>query len=208
MKIENSSKNNFIEAASETYALKAQKDDNTMVTLADSMGNGIVAKGTLYAGNFTGKVAINGDLHVTGACTDSGMCFGDLAENVDVAENVIAGDIVEINDKGIAVKSSRPYSKAMIGVISEKPSMILAGGESVGGRRAPLALAGIVLVRVTNANGAIEIGDYITSSNISGVGMKATESGYVVGKALRSFDKPLGNVLILVDLDSIYLGSK
>jgi hypothetical protein len=207
MKIENSTASNFVEAAGTSYALKAQKDVNTNVTLADSMGNGIVAKGSLYAGYFTGKVSITGDLNVSGACTGN-LCFGDLAENVDVAENVVAGDIVEINSRGVAVKTTKQYSKTAIGVISENPSMVLTGKTDKIGKRAPLALAGIVSVKATNANGAIEIGDYITSSNISGVGMRATESGYVIGKALQAFDKRLGNVLILVDLDSVYLGAK
>ncbi|MFH0815167.1 MAG: hypothetical protein V1902_03785 [Candidatus Falkowbacteria bacterium] len=208
MKVENSATNNFVEAAGADYAFKAQKDANTTVTLADKNGNGIVAKGSLTAGDFTGTVKITGGLHVTGVCTDGGFCFGDLAENVDVAKNVEAGDIVEMSADGVVVKASSAYSKSAIGVISENPSMILSGQTEKIGKRAPLALAGFVYVKATNANGALEIGDYITSSNIPGVGMKATRSGYVIGKVLQPFDKTLGSVLILVDLDSVYLESK
>ncbi|MBI5254537.1 hypothetical protein HY932_02015 [Candidatus Falkowbacteria bacterium] len=207
MKIENSAKNNFVEAAGTDYAFKAQKDANTNVTLADKMGNGIVAQGSSYAGKFTGKVWVNGNLEVTGQCLGK-LCFGDLAENVDVAQNVEDGDIVEMSVVGSVVKTSTPYSKRAIGVISENPSMVLSGKTDKTNKQAPLALAGLVMVKATNANGAMEIGDYITSSNIPGVGMKATKSGYVIGKVLQPFDKTNGSVLILVDLDSVYLESK
>jgi hypothetical protein len=39
-------------------------------------------------------------------------------------------------------------------------------------------------VKVSTKNGDIQPGDYITTSDIPGVGMKATEPGRVIGKAL------------------------
>lgn len=39
-------------------------------------------------------------------------------------------------------------------------------------------------MKVSTKNGDIQPGDYITASDISGVGMKATEPGRVIGKAL------------------------
>ena len=38
-------------------------------------------------------------------------------------------------------------------------------------------------------NGPIAAGDPLTSSSVPGVAMKATASGYVIGKALESFDE-------------------
>jgi len=51
-----------------------------------------------------------------------------------------------------------------------------------------LALSGRVPVTVTLENGAITPGDPITSSDISGVGMKAKKRGPIVGKALTSLN--------------------
>ena len=52
------------------------------------------------------------------------------------------------------------------------------------GRPVIVGLSGRVPVRVTTKNGGIKPGDYITTSDISGVGMRATEAGRVIGKAL------------------------
>src|SRR5262249_10061912 len=63
----------------------------------------------------------------------------------------------------------------------------------------PIALSGRVIVKVTNENGSIQAGDYITSSaTVPGAGMKATHSGLVVGQALTNFDSTTGTVMVLV----------
>jgi hypothetical protein len=45
-----------------------------------------------------------------------------------------------------------------------------------------------VPTKVSAENGPIEVGDPITISSVAGIGMKATEMGYVVGTALEAFD--------------------
>jgi hypothetical protein len=50
-----------------------------------------------------------------------------------------------------------------------------------------VALSGRVPVKVTGKNGSIKAGDYITSSDIAGLGMKSTDAGQVVGQALNDF---------------------
>lgn len=58
-------------------------------------------------------------------------------------------------------------------------------GEADGtGKPVIVGLAGRVPVKVTTQNGNISPGDYITTSDIPGVGMKATWPGRVIGKAL------------------------
>jgi hypothetical protein len=49
-------------------------------------------------------------------------------------------------------------------------------------------LAGRVPVKVSSINGDVKVGDYLTSSPIAGVAMKATKPGQVIGKAMQSFD--------------------
>jgi len=60
-------------------------------------------------------------------------------------------------------------------------------------------------VKVSTINGAINKGEPITSSSIPGVGMKATEAGPTVGKALEPFrcdtDGPCqGKILVFVNV--------
>ncbi len=58
-------------------------------------------------------------------------------------------------------------------------------GEADGaGKPVIVGLSGRVPVKVSTKNGDIQPGDYITTSDIPGVGMKATEAGRVIGKAL------------------------
>ena len=61
-----------------------------------------------------------------------------------------------------------------------------------------VALAGRVPVKVDAAFGAIRPGDYLTSSPIAGVAMKATGPGPVVGTALESLDQGSGRIQVYV----------
>ena len=62
----------------------------------------------------------------------------------------------------------------------------------------PVALVGRVPVNVTNENGPIQVGDFITTSSTPGYGMKATEPGRVVGMALGGFNGENGQVMVQV----------
>ena len=51
-----------------------------------------------------------------------------------------------------------------------------------------VALAGRIPVNVSSSSGPIVAGDYLTSSDVPGLAMKATKAGMVVGQALSSYD--------------------
>lgn len=113
-----------------------------------------------------------------------------IAHNADLAEkyyvddkSIEAGDIVKVKQGKTVEKTTSGYSTAMLGVISTNPGITLAGEEG----DLPVALAGRVPIKVSSVNGPIMSGDPITSSGIPGVGMKATESGYIVGWALDEY---------------------
>ncbi len=68
------------------------------------------------------------------------------------------------------------------------------------GRPVIVGLSGRVPVKVTTKNGEIKPGDYITTSDISGVGMRATEAGRVIGKALTGLsDESEGTVIVFIE---------
>jgi len=62
----------------------------------------------------------------------------------------------------------------------------------------PIALTGVVHVKVNDSNGPIERGDFLTTSAIEGQAMRAdrAEAGSIIGKALE--DMPEGSASILV----------
>lgn len=95
----------------------------------------------------------------------------------------VEGDILSATEKGL-VRSSIGFDNKMFGIITSQPLLVYKT-ETPG---QPVVRSGITEVNVTALNGSIKFGDYITSSQIAGKGQKASESGYVVGIALSSFD--------------------
>lgn len=95
----------------------------------------------------------------------------------------LEGDILSATDKGL-VRSSIGFDNKIFGVIADQPLLVYRS-ETKG---KPVVRSGIAQVNVTTLNGPIKYGDYITSSSIAGKGQKTSESGYVMGIALGSFD--------------------
>ncbi|MDE1946105.1 MAG: DUF5011 domain-containing protein, partial [Patescibacteria group bacterium] len=137
----------------------------------------------------------------------------DVAENIPVSDPAIeSGDLVTVDEVATssgqydtydgnvydlfsAKKTARPYDPKLLGVISTDPSIVLhtdvnaiENSNTVPAGNRPMVLAGRTLVKVNLDNGPIAEGDYITSSDVPGVGMKATKAGQVIGQALQSFD--------------------
>jgi len=96
-------------------------------------------------------------------------------------KNVKDGDIVSYSGGGYTL-SKKPYDSLIVGVVTAHPAISLQiNGEN---NTYPVVSAGDTPVNVTTANGKIKKGDSITSSTTPGVGMKATQSGYIIGAAL------------------------
>jgi hypothetical protein len=93
------------------------------------------------------------------------------------------GDIVSLDtDGGMKVsKSKAEYDGGALGVISNEVSQLL-GVETKNTVR--VAMSGRAKVNAHTGNGEIAIGDYVTTSALAGAAMKATESGFVIGRAL------------------------
>ena len=69
--------------------------------------------------------------------------------------------------------------------------------------RIPLAIVGIVPVKVSGENGPIQPGDMLVASSTPGHAMKADPNpsvGTVIGKALGNLDEDLGTVTVLIML--------
>ncbi|MEK7622052.1 MAG: hypothetical protein AAB415_02640, partial [Patescibacteria group bacterium] len=132
---------------------------------------------------------------------ESNSDLSDLAEWIESVSPIPqAGELVSLADTPIKVRrASEVYDEKLVGIVSTAPHTVM--GEQTP-TAIPLTLAGRVPVKVTAENGDIEIGDYLTSSSIAGVAMKATRAGRVVGRALESYDEDgVGSILVFVELD-------
>ncbi|MCL4366165.1 MerR family DNA-binding transcriptional regulator [Patescibacteria group bacterium] len=145
-------------------------------------------------------------------CGDTSWNSGPTTDCSDVAEvyqsdgSVGVGEIVALNKQAnIVTRSGIAYQQGMIGVRSASPGLlvggqtILGGGSNLTGNKIPVALAGRVPVKVSDENGPVEIGDYLTSSSIPGVAMKATRVGSVIGQALEQLDFFTGEPVVSKD---------
>ena len=96
-------------------------------------------------------------------------------------------------------RSSRAYEKGVLGIVSTLPGQVLSDGSDAG-HPVLVALTGRVPAKVSTENGPIRVGDYLTSSSIPGVAMKATKAGPAVGKAMTAYDgEDIGSVLVFVN---------
>jgi hypothetical protein len=125
----------------------------------------------------------------------------DLAEAYSSKDlSITPGDIVSVDgtlENGVQ-KSIKQYDPTVLGIVSTKPGMIL--GDSAGiGAPVLVALSGRVPVKVSTENGAIKAGDYLTTSSIPGVAMKATKAGVIIGTAMVDYNgEGIGKVVAFV----------
>ena len=173
------------------YIQGSDDQQASLLVIQDSTGNGLL------------NVDAAGNLRVKGFIT-GGVGNPDYAENITVSDPTIeAADVVSMDPShpDHVIKSSTPYDTTTLGVISTSPGFVTNASEpdSDDTTQRPLALSGRVPVKVTDENGAITPGDYLTSSSTPGYAMKATQPGAVIGRAMASFNGHKGKVLLFID---------
>ncbi len=154
--------------------------------------------------------AIVDSLEITGGA--------DFAENFDVSAvnseaeelKVEAGMVVTIDplNPGKLALSTQSYDRRVAGIISGaggvNPGMRMSQTGTLADGQHPVALSGRVYCWVDASQGAIEPGDFLTTSNTPGHAMKVTNSakaqGTIIGKAMTSLKEGKGLVLVLVTL--------
>ncbi|MCI0694312.1 hypothetical protein L0337_20175 [candidate division KSB1 bacterium] len=135
----------------------------------------------------------------------------DLAEPFEISQSqpIPKGALVIIDEDnpGQLKLSHQAYDKGVAGVISGaggiNPGLTLTQeGVMEGGQN--VALSGRVYALATAANGPIKPGDLLTTSDVAGHAMKATDvtrsHGAVIGKAMSVLENGEGLVLVLVNL--------
>lgn len=107
----------------------------------------------------------------------------DFSNVYDIADTQAKdGDIIIYDPAKGLVRSTGAYDIHMFGVLQDQSTIELKRSDNTG---KPVARSGIVKANVSLSNGQIKKGDYITSSTLPGLGMKATLSGNVIGIALE-----------------------
>lgn len=209
--------NNIISSGSD-FVLKGRgggvgNNGNAGRAMVDLGGDGLYLN---YANDF-GRVVIDSDAIVRGtiSATELQATGSDVAEpyNISATANVLpsSGMVVSIK-RGSAGKlqvSGSAYDRTVAGIISGangvKPGLVLRQPGTLADGNIPVASSGRVYCWCNaDANGAIEEGDLLTTSNTPGHAMKATDrdrrDGAVLGKAMSTLTKGKGLVLVLVTL--------
>lgn len=124
---------------------------------------------------------------------------GQIARNLEVEDSdASAGDILSITASDALLRSSSAYDVNIFGVVVDDPAIVLNAQTDA---TKSIISAGEAEVKVSTANGNIEVGDFITSSAESGVGQKATDEGVVLGKALASYSESgTGTISVLINI--------
>lgn len=178
----------------------------TGINAVSTSGAGVVATSATgnpieaYAGaNRRFYVANNGNVFCDGAFTGGGA---DFAEMLPAAEALEPGDVLVVGDDGRIARCSEPGQASVVGVFSTKPAFLggAADGTDLTGK-VPVAVVGVVPVKVSSENGSIKPGNLLIASSTPGHAMKADahpQPGTVIGKALGSFVGTTGSISMLV----------
>jgi len=147
------------------------------------------------------RVTVSGEVYAAGSFHPNGADFAEMLP----AQNALApGDVLVIGEDGKLARSTQPYQENVAGVHATKPGLL--GGAHDGADltgKSPLAVVGIVPVKVTQENGPIKPGDKLTTSSTPGHAMRADKHagiGTVIGKALEPLQEKRGVIQMLVIL--------
>lgn len=200
--------------AVDDYRLSVMNSAGTEVASVGNSGDLAIA-GRLYPSDrgasqkskyiyYDGSSGLAGDFMRTNS---AGWATGsyDFAEMFPSPDALMPGEIVVFGDASQQVKRStgEAYSRTIAGIVSTRPGFL--AGENREGNY-PVALAGRVPTLVSTENGAINIGDPLTTSTRPGYAMKATEAGPILGYAAESFAGSTGSVIVYVNV-SYYSGA-
>lgn len=135
----------------------------------------------------------------------SGIVFADdfsfIAKNLEVNDREAKiGDIISQTEEGL-FRSSISYDPNIIGVAGETPILVFGRPTTT---TLPIVSFGETLIRVSNVNGEIKRGDFVTSSEKPGIGQKATGAGFIVGKALENFNEEEGTIRAEINIQYQY----
>lgn len=138
---------------------------------------------------------------------ESGVEFGDivvvgseLVNTYDLTNGIIDWEKVKGPITKL-VKSSKAYDGKVIGIVSDNFGDFSSTGYNIKeiDNPMPVALVGRIPVKISQNSSPILAGDYITTSEEAGLGMKAIKGGFVLGKALEDWNPGEETVMVFVE---------
>jgi hypothetical protein len=149
------------------------------------------------------RVRSDGNVYGEAAFNASGADYAEYFTSTDAS--LAVGDVViqDSTEQDQVTKASGSHNGKVIGVVSEHPAFI---GNNPGGsndnqsNQKLVGLLGRIPVKVTNENGNIQPGDFVTTSGTKpGYAMKATQPGWVIGQALQASTAAGEKILVFVN---------
>jgi hypothetical protein len=153
---------------------------------ATNYSSGDVIDGWHGSGDRVFRVTNNGEVYADGTFHSSGA---DFAEMLPGSGELEPGDVLAIAPDGTLTRTSEAFQASVAGVYSTRPGYLGGSTDDLACDRVPLAVVGIVPVKVSVENGAILPGDLLVASSTPGRAMRAGVQppvGTVIGKALDS----------------------
>ncbi len=150
-----------------------------------------VASNAFYT-YYTDETNVARFINTVGSALDLAEWYKVGSSNLDDNGNstLLKGNILcaDSDERTKVVACTSAYDQKILGIVSTMSYTSMGMNEADDDHHdaVELALAGQVPTIVTIKDNTISNGDLITSSDISGVGMKATQAGFVAGKALES----------------------
>ena len=177
----------------------AGRNSTLNITIIESVQNGTAYRGlTVTSAGLVGigtktpgaTLDVNGSIRANGAITQN--VGQDVAEAFSGDEPLSAGELVVATGEETVAKATQATAHLIIGAVSTKPGFLLDKEGLT--NKVFIGLAGRIPVKV---QGTIEQGDFITVGPTPGVGVRATEAGFVIGRAIGPV-RPDGTVMIII----------
>jgi hypothetical protein len=172
-------------------------------------GNGEEGNVVLFAASGDNETTSQATIHLNGGTGDIILQNADCAEDfeVETLETAEPGTVMVIGDGSRLRVSNQAYDRCVAGIVAGagkyRPGIIL-GRKKGEPNCLPIALMGRVYCKVDADQGAIKVGDLLTTSSTPGYAMKASDPrrafGSVIGKALDCLDAGQGLIPVLVTL--------
>ncbi|MFV1917396.1 MAG: hypothetical protein ACC618_02880 [Patescibacteria group bacterium] len=109
-----------------------------------------------------------------------------IAISFPIQGDVESGHIVCTRPEGFRLCDT-DFDPQMFGVITDNPAAALLAAGTEGDVTRLVLSSGMAKVKVSGVNGSISEGDFVTASEIPGVGQLANRNGYVLGASLNDF---------------------
>ncbi|MFN8497881.1 MAG: hypothetical protein U0641_08500 [Anaerolineae bacterium] len=144
-----------------------------------------------------------------GAYVHTGGDFAEALEAVGGKSGYAPGDVLVISEATQAgvERATAAYDTRVAGVYATNPSVVgtAKNGEArMAADDVPVAIVGIVPTKVSAENGAIHVGDLLTTSTTPGHAMRCDDKvkciGAIVGKAMEPLAAGTGVIKVLVTL--------